>query len=171
MCLPKILFPVFMFRFIFSMPPIFTSLAAGIYHFLTAAVKFSFLSYNEIRLLCFQSLALALSLLSMWVWTSKITSKKTWLQLLLFFFFLFNPIGHAISFQIKPWVAFGLPYLIELFNIGVPVVRTDWRSGGRAVGRTYGYLTTKISRMHRLPNFLNGGAPLRALRARELRYY
>ena len=36
-----------------------------------------------------------------------------------------------ISFQIKPGVAFGLPYLlIELFYIGMPVVRTD----GRAVG-------------------------------------
>ena len=41
-----------------------------------------------------------------------------------------------ISFQIKPWVAFGLPYLlIELFYIGMPVVWTDnilgwtWRYG------------------------------------------
>ena len=40
--------------------------------------------------------------------------------------------GHVISFQIKPWVAFGLPYLlIELFYIGMPVVRTDGRSVGR----------------------------------------
>ena len=39
-----------------------------------------------------------------------------------------------ISFQIKPRVAFGLPYLlIELFYIGVPVVRTDGRSGGLTV--------------------------------------
>ena len=36
-----------------------------------------------------------------------------------------------ISFQIKPWVAFGLPYLlIELFYIGRPVVRMDGRSLG-----------------------------------------
>ena len=56
--------------------------------------------------------------------------------------------------------AFGLPYLlIELFYIGVPVVRT--------VGRTYGHVTSKISRMHRLPNFLTHGAPLREHRARE----
>ena len=42
-----------------------------------------------------------------------------------------SPGGHAISFQTKPRVAFGLPYLlIELFYIGMPVVRTD----GRAVG-------------------------------------
>ena len=42
-----------------------------------------------------------------------------------------RPGGHVISFQIKPWVAFGLPYLlIELFYIGMPVVRTDGRSLG-----------------------------------------
>ena len=36
-----------------------------------------------------------------------------------------------ISFQIKPLVAFVLPYLlIELFHIGMPVVRTDSRSLG-----------------------------------------
>ena len=57
-------------------------------------------------------------------------------------------------------VAFGLPYLlIELFYIGVPVVRT--------VGQTFGHVTSKISRMHRLPNFLTHGAPLCAHRARE----
>ena len=34
-----------------------------------------------------------------------------------------------------PVVAFGLPYLlIELFYIGMPVVWTDGREGGRAVG-------------------------------------
>ena len=51
---------------------------------------------------------------------------------LLLFFLSKSPGGHAISFQIKPWVAFGLPYLlIELFYIGMPVVRTDGRAGGR----------------------------------------
>ena len=38
-------------------------LAASISHFLTVAMKFSCFSTNEIPLLCFQSLALALSLL------------------------------------------------------------------------------------------------------------
>ena len=57
-----------------------------------------------------------------------------------------------------------LPYLlIELFYIGVPVVQTDGRSGSRM----YGHVTTKISRMHRLPNFLTHGASPRKLRARE----
>ena len=61
-------------------------------------------------------------------------------------------------------VAFGLPYLlIELFDIGMPVVRTD----GRAVGRSvYGHVITKFSRMGSLPHFFTHGAPLRALRAR-----
>ena len=62
MCLPRILSPVFMFSFIFSLS--LTLLAARISHFRTAAMKFSRFSSNKIRLLCFQSLALALSLLS-----------------------------------------------------------------------------------------------------------
>ena len=33
---------------------------------------------------------------------------------------------------------------------------------GRMGGRTYGHVTTKTSRMHRLSNFLTRGAPLRA---------
>ena len=54
---------------------------------------------------------------------------------------------------IKPWVAFGLPYLfIELFHIGMPVVRTVARS-------MYGHVITKFSGMGRLPHFLSCGAP------------
>ena len=54
---------------------------------------------------------------------------------LLLFFLSKSLGGHVISFQIKPWLAFGLPYLlIELFYIGMPVVRTDGRAGGRSVG-------------------------------------
>ena len=61
-------------------------------------------------------------------------------------------------------VAFGLPYLlIELFDIGIPVVRTDGRAGGRSV---YGHVITKFSRMGSLPHFSTHGAPLRAARAR-----
>ena len=51
--------------------------------------------------------------------------------ILLLFLLSKSPGGHVISFQIKPWVAFGLPYLlIEFFYIGMPVVRTDGRSLG-----------------------------------------
>ena len=62
MCLPKILFPVFMFAFIFSLPLIFTLLAVSISHFLTAAMKVSCFSSSEIRILYFESFALPLSL-------------------------------------------------------------------------------------------------------------
>ena len=41
--------------------------------------------------------------------------------------------------------------------IGNPVVRTDVRTDGRS--RDY-YVTTKISWLDRLPNFLSNGAPL-----------
>ena len=48
MCLPKILFPVFIFAFIFSLPLIFTLLAVSISYFLTAAMKVSSFSSSEI---------------------------------------------------------------------------------------------------------------------------
>ena len=70
MCLPKILFLVFMFTSILSISLFFTHffladrplLAARISHFPTAVMKFScfFVFSDEVRLLCFQSLALAL---------------------------------------------------------------------------------------------------------------
>ena len=50
---------------------------------------------------------------------------------------------------------------VGLHEVCVPV-------GGRAGVR---YVITKFSRMDSLPNFVTHGAPLRALRARELRYY
>ena len=53
--------------------------------------------------------------------------------------------------------------LIELFHIGMPVVRTDGLLGGRSV---YGHVITKFSRMGRLLQFLTHGAPL-ACFARE----
>ena len=53
--------------------------------------------------------------------------------------------------------------LIELFYIGMPVVWRDGREGGQA----YVHVTTKISRMYRLPNFLTHGASLCALRMCE----
>ena len=60
-----------------------------------------------------------------------------------------------------------LPYLlIELCHIGLPVVPTNGRSGGRA----FSQVISKFPRMGRLLQFLTHGAPLRVLRARELRY-
>ena len=49
--------------------------------------------------------------------------------------------------------------------------RTDVRTYGRKEGRSRDYyVTTKISRLDRLPNFLSNGAPLAGF-ARRLRYY
>ena len=63
-----------------------------------------------------------------------------------------------------PRVAFRLPYLlIELFYIGMPVVRTDGLSGGRTVK---GHVITKFSRMGRLLHFLTMVLRWRASRAR-----
>ena len=57
-----------------------------------------------------------------------------------------------------------LPYLlIELFYIGMSVVRTGGRVGGQSV---YGHVITKFSRMGSLPHFFTHGAPLRASRTR-----
>ena len=76
-----------------------------------------------------------------------------------------NAGGHVIPFIKKPWVAFGLPYLlIELFYIDMPVVRADGGSlagwikvaifirPARSLPRSvYGHVITKFSRMGRFP--------------------
>ena len=116
MCSPKILLLVVLFAFIFSLLLIFTFLAAGISHFLIAAMKFPCCSSNKICLLFFHhSLFLCYPLESK---HQKYPRKR------LDFVVVFSnsPCSHAISCQIKPWVAFGLPYLmIELFHVGVRV--------------------------------------------------
>ena len=88
------------------------------------------------------------------------------------FFLSKSPGGHAIFFQIKPmsciWVAIPVDWIIlHWYTCGA-----DGRSGGRSVGRSVGvrYVITKFSRMGSLLHFFTLGAPLRALRARELRY-
>ena len=77
-----------------SLPLIFILVAASISHFLTAAIKLSCFSSNENGLLCFLSLALALSLLSTLIWILKFSRKKT--GLCCCFFLSKNPGGHAI---------------------------------------------------------------------------
>ena len=135
MNLPNILFPVFMFPFIFhcrSFSPCWPLLAAW-------ALAFLCFSSYENRLLYFQWLALALSLL-------KNNAEKD--TTLLLFFLSKSPGAHVISFQIKPWVLFGLPYLlIELFF----TLACLWRSLARC---TVTWLPNKFSEMGRLPHFL-----------------
>ena len=92
-------------------------LAASISHFLTTAVKFSCFSSSEI---CLPS---SFSVIHVSVNMKNNVKKDT----TLFFFSL--KVRAAMRFSS---VAFGLPYLlIELFYIGVPVVRTDGRSLGQ----------------------------------------
>ena len=120
-----LLFLYSIYRFIFSLPIIFTLQAANISHFLSATTKFSGFSPDEIHLLCFQSLTLVLSFSVIHVSVNIKNNIEKDTTLLLFF--LSKSLGsHAISFQTEPWVTFWLPYLlIELFYIGMPVVQTD----------------------------------------------
>ena len=65
---------------------------------------------------------------------------------LLLLFLSKSPGDHVISFQIKPWVAFGLPYLlIELFYVGMPVVRTDGRCTVTWLPNVLGWVDYRIS--------------------------
>ena len=92
-------------------------LAASISHFLTAAMKFSCFSSNEIRLLSsFCVIHVSLNI------KNNVEKDTT----MLFFFPLI--VRAAVRFSS---VAFGLPYLlIESFYIGVLVLRTVGRRGG-----------------------------------------
>ena len=116
-------------RFYFSLPLIFTLLVASISHFLTAALNFHvFLPTNSPPSFSITHSS-SFSVIHVSVNIKNNAEKDT---TLLLFFLSKSPGGHVISFQIKPWVAFGLPYLlIELFYIGMPVVRTDGRSIAR----------------------------------------
>ena len=152
MCLPNILLPVFMFAFIFhcrSFSPCWP-LAFLIFSPPHGISTFFFLRNSSPLFLVTRYSSFSVIHVSVNI---KNNDEKD--TTLLLFFLSKIPGGHEISFQIKPWVAFGLPYLlIELFYIGMPVVRTDgWR---RSV---YCHVITKFSRMDRLPYFLSYGAP------------
>ena len=126
-------------RFYFSLPLIFTLLAASISHLLTAALNFHVFLPTKFVSFVFNNL---LSPFLCYPRLCKHNAEKD--TTLLLFFLSKSPSGRVISFQIKPWVAFGLPYLlVELFYIGMPVVST-----ARSV---YGHVITKFSRMGRLP--------------------
>ena len=150
MCLPNILFPVFMFAFIFhcrSFSP-YWPLAFLIFSPPLWISMFFFLRNSSPLFSITRSSSFSVIHVSVNI---KNNAEKD--TTLLLFFLSKSPGGHVISFQIKPWVAFGFPYLlIELFYIGMPVVRTDGRS-------VYGHVITKFSRMGRLPHFLSYGAP------------
>ena len=130
-------------RFYFSLPLIFTSLAASISHFLTAALNFHvFLPWNSSPLFsvtrssCFSVIHVCVNI--------KNNAEKD--TTLLLFFLSNSPSRHVISFQIKPWVAFGLLYLlIELFYSGMPVMRTDGRCTVTWLPNFLGWVDYQIS--------------------------
>ena len=129
-------------RFYSSLPLIFTSLAASISHFLTAAgvtaaVKFLFFCHDEIRVLCltrsssFSDIHVGVDI------KSNVEEDST----LLFFLFKCQG-GHTISCQVKPWVAFGMPYLlIELFQL---VCLWYGRMSGHVTITFLGYISNHI---------------------------
>ena len=156
MCLPNILFPVFMFAFIFHCrsfspcwPLAFLIVSPPLWIFM-----FFFRQNSSVLF----SITRSFSVIHVSINIKNNVEKNTTLSL----FFLFkSPAGHAISFQIKPWVAFRLPYLlIQLFSTGIPVLRTNSQAVGRSV---YGQVITKFSRMGSLPHCLTLRALLHAL--------
>ena len=165
MCLPNILSPVFMFAFIFHCrsfspcwPLTFLIVSQPLWIFMFFFLQNSSLLFSITRSSSFSVIHVSVNI------KYNVEKKTT----LLLFFLSKSPGGQAISFQIQLWVAFGLPYpLIELFYIGMPLVRTDGRAGRRS---EYGHVITKFSWMGSLSHFFTHGAPLRAIRARELRY-
>ena len=158
MCLPNILFPVFMFAFIFHCrsfspcwPLAFLIVSQPLWIFMFFFLQNSSLLFSITRSSSFSVIHVSVNI------KNNVEKDTT----LLLFFLSKSPSGHAISFQIKPWVAFRLPYLlIELFSTGIPVVRTDSQAVGRSV---YGHVITKFSWMGSLPHCLTLGALLHAL--------
>ena len=154
MCLPNILFPVFMFAFIFHCrsfspcwPLAFLIFSPPLWIFMFFFLRNSSPLFSVTRSSSFSVIHLSVNI--------KYNVEKDTTLLL---FFSQSPGGYVISFQIKPWVAH---LSIELFYIGMPVVRTVGRAGHVTIKNI------KISRLDRLPNFLTHSAPLCALRARE----
>ena len=105
-------------RFYLSPPLIFTLLAASISHLPPLWISMFFSLRNSSPLFSITRSS-SFSLIHVSV-NTKITPKK--IRLCCCFFIL-----KYRAAMLKPWVAFGLPYLIELFYIGMPVVRTDDR--------------------------------------------
>ena len=125
MCLPNILFPVFMFAFIFHCRSFSPCWPLAFLIFLPPLwISMFFFLRNSSPLFSITRFS-SFSVIHVCVNMKNNAEKDT---TLLLFVLSTSPGGHVISFQIKPWVASGLPYLlIELFYIGKPVVRTDGR--------------------------------------------
>ena len=120
MCLKKILFPVSMFAFIFSLPGAHFYLAASISHFLTAATKYSCFSSNEIRL------PSSFSVIQVSVNIKTNVQKDT----ACFFFFFSQKVRAVMRFSSVAliWVAMALDWVILYWC----ACGADWPSVARA---------------------------------------
>ena len=171
MCSPKFCCSCSCSLLFFSLP--LTLLAASISHFLTAAMKCSSFSSNEIRLLCFLSLPQLFSVVHVNVdihgafcvvqWQqSGLACKRSRVRCrigpVFFFssFFLFLSIqflfsyGSFISFLYIALIRFSRCPAIHVFLV------LHWYACG-GIGRAYGHVITKISRIDGLPNLLGMG--------------
>ena len=167
MCLPNILFPVFMSAFIFHCRS-FSSCWPQAFLIFSPPLSISmfFFLRNSPSLFSITRSS-SFSVIHVSVNIKNNAEKDT---TLLLFILSKSPVGLVITFQIKPWVAFALPYLLlKLFYIGMHVVRTD----GRSLGRSVAWCTVTW-----LPNFLGWvdyhislAMGLRPSSAAELRYY
>ena len=144
MCLPNILSPVFMFAFIFHCPSFspcwplaFLIVSPPLWIFMFFFLQNSSLLFSITRSSSFSVIHVSVNI------KNDVEKDTT----LLLFFLSQSPGGHAISFQIIPWVAFCLPYLlIELFYI--------WYLWcGRTLGRSVGRCTVTW-----LPHILTHGS-------------
>ena len=134
MCLRSVLSPVF-FAFIFHCrsfspcwPLAFLIVSQPLWIFMFFFLQNSSLLFSITRSSSFSVIHVSINI-------KKNVEKNTTLSL---FFLSKSPAGHAISFQIKPWVAVWLPYLfIESFYIGMPVVRTDGWAFGQCRSHDY----------------------------------
>ena len=124
MCLPNILFPVFMFALIFQRrsfspcwPLAFLIFSPPLWLSMFFFPRNSSPLFSITRSSSFSVIHVSVNI--------KNNAEK---DTTLLFFLSKSRGGHVISFQLKRWVAFGLPYLlIESFCIVMPVVRTDGR--------------------------------------------
>ena len=132
MCLPNILFPVFMFAFIFHCRSFSPCCPLA---FLTAALNFHVFLPTK-----FVSITRSSSFFVIHVSVNiKNNAEKD--TTLLLFFLSKSPGGHVISFQPDDWV------ILHWYACGVD---------GRSV---YGHVITEFPRMGSLPHFLSYGAP------------
>ena len=115
MCWPNILFPVFMFTFIFYRRSFSPCWPLAFLIFSPPLWIFMFFSLRNLSPLFSITRSSSFSVIHVSVNIKNNAEKDA---TLLLFLLSKSPGGRVISFQIKPWVAFGLPcLLIEFFTL------------------------------------------------------